>query len=46
MPRPRLQTVITIERETFRAALSLVLVFAAVVVVLPGLVELAGAAFR
>jgi len=46
MRRPRLQTVLTIERETFRAALRLVVIVAAVVVVLPRLVDLAAAAFR
>ena len=46
MRRPRLEAVLTVEREAFRRALALVAIVAAVVVVLPRLLEMAAAAFR
>ena len=46
MRRHRLEAVLTVEREAFRRALALVVIVAAVVVVLPRLVEMAAAAFR
>jgi hypothetical protein len=46
MRRPRLQAIVTVEREAFRRALALVVIAAAVVVVLPRLVDMAAAAFR